>query len=152
MQIEKLVSQLSHTSKIESSGERTYEVLGLDHPVHLTFSFSGQHTFSWANTIQSKIRGVTCSISPGSAVLQQYPIVITKDQERKRLEGVQLELFSRFVLETLRMSDPMQDRYSIWATSDHVGAMPIHALLLSNNEASMELVLKLVCARYVTRS
>lgn len=153
--------------------KRTYQIACFDHPVSLTHHYSGQHTFSWDHPIQANVRGVVTTINPGSGILQQFPKVTIKGKQPKLLQGLQLELFYTLVEETLRLSDPANDKLaeltmssanvqlseraspapinvdkdqcSLWATPDHVGAMPIHAILLSNTDESLALVIKLVC-------
>ena len=111
----------------------------LDQPIELTHNFVGQHTLHWKKPISAQVNGRPCTLAPGSASLQTSPKVERLGHDPFSLYGDRLIPFIQFLV--LYMDG---DASGLWDMADHVGAMLIHALLLSNSDEAMQLVIALV--------
>jgi len=101
----------------------------------------GQHELRWDKEITTSVDGRVMELQPGTANLQRFPEVKFKSGgDPVRLEGGELEILMRLLVCSLDNAI----RYDLWARFDMLAALPIHSLALSNTQASLDLLVRLV--------
>eukprot|EP00966_Prymnesium_polylepis_P247070 5714012-Prymnesium_polylepis.2 len=121
------VSMLN-TEDTLSTGQFTSNLV--ESEVDIEHGCVGQHEIRWEEAINLCVDGQWYELQPCTMNLQQFPSVkYASGGDPVVLEGAELEVAERLLLGTLHVQV-----YDLWATCDHVGAMPIHSLALANNK------------------
>ena len=117
--------------------------------INVSFDFSGQHTIEWSQPIALRASRHVVALRPATCNMYHFPavqpvgsgsahILETGSDELKALSALLLLLAGG---ETRMACDGQMFR-----TYDNVGASPIHALIVGNNDASLAMSLKLMQA------
>ena len=118
-----------------------------------------RHTVVWKETIRVEVDGVETVLLPGACTLYEYPLVralpdyeyppdfpaVRRPTERK-LKLLHKVLVKALTERTIKQADAPDDDVPMAWYRDDVGAMPLHALLVANNDASIALALDLARA------
>lgn len=110
--------------------------------VTVTHQCSGQHTLSWP--------AVACgatALRAGSTCLYTYPAIARDDGDDADATEAELGLVDQLIMHLATEAGYAKAVDSFMSAADGAGANPLHALLVSNQERSLNLVLSVFGAR-----
>ena len=112
--------------------------------VKITLDSTAQHTLSWNNpiTISPEDNGEFVTLRAGQVNLYFFPEVQPDpDTPGRKLVGGELKVLQRLVAALIATPCDITDCH------DFVGATPVHALLVANNDAALDTVMAMFRAR-----